>query len=195
MTAIRFWTGVAVVSLALVAAMFVSSWLQPVRALASGQWSGGWWSGGPTAGWWGSERGFGPWHAGGGFQWLPELAELRDLPAGERFSHFRGVQVTLTDRNHQPFTITVTPGTATAVSATSLTLAANDGTTQTFALDSQTAIRAKGARPGDTAAQSGINPNDQVIVVTRSGSSTARAVMAVGPNGAGFGPFGHWSTR
>ena len=61
----------------------------------------------------------GPWHAGGprGGGWnhdaIPsEIAGLADVPADQRFSHFRGARVQLTDKNNQPLNVEVTPGTA-----------------------------------------------------------------------------------
>lgn len=176
MTSVRLWIGIGLISLGAVALIVGGGGLLAGRAFAGGLW------GGPWAG--------GPWHAGGGFQLPPELAELRDLPAGERFTHFRGVQVTLTDRDNHPYTLTVTPGTATAVSATSLTLAANDGTTRTFTVDAQTMIHAQSSR-GANATAPAIAQNDQVVVVTRDNGPVARAVIAIGPNGPGFGPFSH----
>jgi hypothetical protein len=75
-----------------------------------------------------SPFGFGPDWAGGwhGGAWdrsaiPPEFAGLADVPAGERFSHFRGVQVSLTDKDNKPLTVQVTPGTATTASPTSVT--------------------------------------------------------------------------
>src|SRR5579859_4015492 len=64
---------------------------------------------------------------GGGLP--PELASLKDVPAGERFAHFKGVQANLTDKDGKPLVISVTPGVASNVSANSLTIAGNDGAT------------------------------------------------------------------
>ena len=155
----RFPLAVAVTSLVLVVAVFGVAGLLVGNALASGPWTG--------------------WHGDHGFQLPPQLAGLRDVPAADRFRHFRGVQVNLTDKDNQPLNLTVTPGTATASSPTSLTIAGNDGSTRTFNLNDQTAIRGKSA----------IAPNDQVVVVTLNNSTTATAVMTgdFGPRG----PFGH----
>jgi hypothetical protein len=155
----RFPLAVAVTSIVLVVGVFGVAGLLVGNALASGPWTG--------------------WHDGHDFQLPPQLAGLRDVPAGERFSHFRGVQVSLTDKDNKPLNVTVTPGTATATSPTSLTIAGNDGSTRTFSLNDQTAIRGKSA----------IAPNDHVVVVTLDNSTTATAVMAgdFGPRG----PFGH----
>ena len=49
-------------------------------------------------------------HAGGDWVNLPpELSGLRDIPATDRFAHFRGVQVNLTDKDNHPLTVSVTP--------------------------------------------------------------------------------------
>lgn len=103
----------------------------------------------------GNALAFGPgaWLAGGGGGrdgWQPnalppELAGLVDVPAGERFAHFQGVRVQLTDKDNKPLTVEVTPGTVTSVTATSLTLAANDGTSHTYTLDDKTVVRGKAA--------------------------------------------------
>ena len=66
------------------------------------------------------------------------------MPAGERFSHFRGVQVRLTDKDNKPLNVEVVPGTATAVTQSSLTMIANDGASGTFTLDDTTAIHDAG---------------------------------------------------
>src|SRR5262249_47414409 len=117
----------------------------------------------------------GPWAT----QWPAELQGLGNIPAGERFDHFKGATVNLTDANGQPLAVTLAPGTVTAVNAGSLTLAANDGSTHTYTLTDATMTRDKAA-PTAT---------EQVAVVTLNGSSTATAVMAV-PAG-GFGPHAH----
>jgi hypothetical protein len=131
---------------------------------------GGPWGGGP------------PWTHGGEGPWKdlpPELAGLRDLPAGERFAHFKGVRVNLTDKENRPLAIDVVPGKVTAADAGSVTLAANDGSTRTFTLDAKTKVRKAPAA------------NDQAVVVTINGAANAAAVMVVGPDGfggPGFGP-------
>ena len=137
--------------------------------------------------------GFGPWGGHGG-PWgsadavLPqELRDLHNLPPAERFKHFTGVQVSLKDANNQPVTIQVTPGTVSSASATSLTLAANDGTTKTFTLTGQSLIR---SRPTDNNPNNSpsLEPGDMVVVITRNGETTARAVFD--GNKDGFGPMG-----
>jgi hypothetical protein len=114
------------------------------------------------------------------------------VPPAERFSHFIGVQVNLTDRDGQPLDLTLTPGTVTAASATSLSVAANDGAARTFGLDAQTAIRGPRAQAGGTTTPPGIAQGDKVVVVTLNNSGTATAVWA--GNFDGWGPgraFGH----
>jgi hypothetical protein len=128
-----------------------------------------------------------PWQAGGlhgGDAWQgkplpPEIAGLADVPAAERFGHFRGVQVQLTDKDNHPVRVDVTPGTVTAVSATSLTIDGNDGASHTYALDDKTMQRGQAAKQ-----------NDHVLVASLNGSPTATAVLSF--DGAGFGPRGMW---
>lgn len=128
----------------------------------------------------------GPW--GGADLVLPqELRDLHNLPPAERFKHFTGVQVGLKDANNQPVTIQVTPGTVSAAGATSLTLAANDGTTKTFTLTGQTVIRGRPTE-GNPNNSPNLESGDLVVVITRNGEATARAVFD--GNKDGFGPMG-----
>jgi len=174
----RFPIAVAVTSLALVAALIGAGGLLVSNALAFGPFAAagpGHWSGGAD-GWQGSKL-------------PPELSGLTNVPAGERFSHFRGVRVQLTDKDNKPLTVEVTPGTATTVSSTSLTIAGNDGSTHTYTLDDKTIIRGKSDTRGTTPT---LHQNDQLVVATLNNSTTATAVMAVDPSGFGpHGPFRH----
>jgi hypothetical protein len=170
----QFAIGVGVTSLVLVIALVATGGVLVGRAFAGGLWAGA--------------TGFSPWSGGHGpgpgFNLPPELENLRDIPADQRFGHFKGVQVALTDKDGRPINVSVTPGTASAVSATSLTLAANDGTSKTFTLDDHTAIKGQ-----SRAAANAIGQGDQVVVVTLNGSATATAVMSLPTSG----PFNHWS--
>jgi hypothetical protein len=187
---LRFPIAVALTSLGLVALLVVAGGLLVSSALARGPWVGGgfgpWWRAGAGAPWAG---GHGPW-AGAA---LPApLAGLRDVPAAERFEHFKGVQATLTDKDGQPLAVTLTPGTATSASATSLTVAANDGSPHTFALDAQTAIRGGHAQGGSPASPPTIAQGDKLVVLTINGSDTAAAVWTGSFGGWGpGGPFAH----
>jgi hypothetical protein len=107
------------------------------------------------------------WHGGdhAGFTLPPELASLKDVPADQRFSHFKGVTVNLTDKDGKPVQITVTPGVASAVSATSITLNGNDGASHTYAVDNDTFKR---GTPSN---------GDDVVVVTLNNGTTARALI------------------
>jgi hypothetical protein len=124
----------------------------------------------------------GAWHAGNAWQAnaLPaELSGLADVPANERFGHFRGVQVQLTDKDNRPVRVDVTAGTVTAISSTSLTIQGNDGAAHSYSLDDRTIQRGQAAKQ-----------NDRVVVATLDGSPTATAVF--GFAGDGFGPRGSW---
>jgi hypothetical protein len=185
----RFPIAVAATSLALVVAIGAIGALTVRSALANAPWVGGVGFGGPGFG----GPGFGGHGFGGpGFELPPELQGLHDLPPAERFAHFTGVQLSLKDKDNKPFTVTVTPGTATAVSATSLTLAANDGTTKTFTLDSNTMIRGKPVQGGAQATQSSpaLANGDLMVVVTLNNSTTARAIMNGGKEGFGSRAWG-----
>src|SRR6266511_4218333 len=160
----RFPIAVAVTSLALVVGLVVAGGVVASNVLAFGPpWRGGW----------GAHDGF-----SSGFAMPPELAGLRDIAPDQRFSHFKGAQARLTDRDGQPLTVEVTPGTATSVSPTSLTIAANDGSTHTFSLNDQTVTHGKHAP----------TQNDQVVVLTMNSSTTAHGVLVM--SGDGVGPWG-----
>jgi hypothetical protein len=123
-----------------------------------------------------------PWHNGGWDRCTipPELAGLADVPADQRFAHFRGVQVQLTDKDNRPVRVDVVPGTVSSVSSSSLTIAGNDGATHTYTLDDK--MMQRGSAP---------KQNDKVVVATLNGSSTATAVFAM--SGNDFGPRGPWA--
>jgi hypothetical protein len=178
----RFPIAVALTSLGLVAVLFIGGGLLVRSALAFGPWSHG---------------GFGPPWARGDSAWAmhavpAELAGLRDLPAGERFTHFKSAQLTLTDQNNQPVVVGVTPGTATAVDGASLTVATNDGPSRTFTLDGQTVMAGPRAFGSTQSGQATVNPGDKLVVVTLNGSATAHAVWSVNPDQWDHhGPFAH----
>lgn len=160
----RFPIAVAATSLVLVFGLVLVGGLLARSALAGGPpWAGGGWGGH-----------FGPNH---GFTLPPELAQLHDLPADQRFSHFKGAQIRLSDRDGQPLAIDVTPGVATSVSPTSLILAENAGATRSFTLSDQTVVRGKQA----------VAQGDKVIVVTLNGGSTAHAMVVMSES---FAPWG-----
>jgi hypothetical protein len=125
----------------------------------------------------------GAWGRGDHGAWAsqlpPEVRGLADIPAADRFDHFKGVTVNLTDKNNQSLAVTVTPGTVTAISSNSLSLAANDGSTRTYTLDANTIEKDKRAPLA----------NQKAVVVTLNGSTTAAAVFSAPPQGAG--PHGH----
>jgi hypothetical protein len=158
MTWVKFSVAVVLTSAALVVAVFASGAFMVGNVLASGaqmaQFRGG---------------------PGGGWNMPPELANLKDVPADQRFSHFKGVQANLTDKDGKPIAISVTPGVATAVSATSLTINGNDGVSHTYALDAQTMTHGKTLATGE-----------DVVVLTFNNSTTARGVF-----GASSADWGH----
>ena len=142
--------------------------------------------------------GFGPFGGGFGPQAIPpEFQGLEQLSPAERFKHFSGAQLNLLDKDNKPVAINVTPGTVNAVSATSLTLAANDGSSKTFTLDDKSVIRGKPdtTTPGNRPAAVTLKQGDMVVVITKNGENLARFVMSSGTEGfgparGGRGPFG-----
>ena len=186
MRGLRFALAVLGTSLLLVLGIGVAGYWTVSTALAQGWGPFGGRVGGPFAG-----------HA-----IPPELQGLEQLPPAERFKHFGGAQISLKDKDNKPLTINVTPGTVNAVSATSLTLAANDGSTKTFTLDDQTVIRGKPdtSTPGNRPAATTLKQGDLVAVVTKNAETTAKFVMSGGAEGfgprGGHGPWGGpWGAR
>ena len=140
-------------------------------------------------------QGFGPFGGpfGGpfvGHALPPELQGMEQLPPAERFKHFNGAQIALKDKDNNPLTVNVTPGSVSAVSATSLTLAANDGTSKTYTLDDKTIIRGKpdASTPGNRPPATNLKQGDLVVVVAKNNETTAKFVMSGGAEG--FGPRG-----
>ena len=114
-----------------------------------------------------------PWGAAGGPPWA----------RGEGFPFPR--------LDGPPFTVAVTPGTVTAASATSLTIAANDGSSRAFALDDKTAIHGQAARSVDQAQPRTLAAGDKVVVVVLDNAPAATAVLAgVDGSHAGGPPWG-----
>jgi hypothetical protein len=120
----------------------------------------------------------------------PEIQGLEQLSPADRFKHFSGAQIALKDKDNQPITVNVTPGTVNAVSSTSLTLAGNDGSTKTYALDGNTVIRGKpdATTPGNRPAATNLKQGDLVVVITKNNETAAKFIMSGGAEG--FGPRG-----
>ncbi len=100
------------------------------------------------------------------------------------------------DENNQALTIRVIPGKVTAASATRLSIAANDGSVQSFTINDQTMIHSKttsNATPTSTpASPSTISNGDDVIVVTLNNSNIAMAIVDGGPSGFALPGPGGW---
>ena len=184
MKRLKFLIAVAITSLVLVAAVGAFAVLTlPIGALAA--------QGVMASAPWAGHAGFGPPGFGGpGFKLPPELRGLIDLPPAERFAHFAGVQVRLKDKDNRPLTVSIVPGTATAIDAKSLTIAANDGSTKTFTLNDDTIVPRKPTRGSPQATQPNLANGDQVVVVRLNDDAIARAVINCGKDGFGPGGFG-----
>ncbi len=186
MRALKFAVAVGVTSVVLVAALGLVGVLVFRSAVANAAGIGGppWMAGAAMA------QGFG----GQGIQLPSSLQGLKDVPPDQLFGHFGGVQVNLKDKNNNPITIAVTPGTVTAASAAGLTIDANDGTSKSFTLDANTAVREKSSQGSGQSAQPALTNGDKVVVVTASGEPAAMAVIDGGKNGftpgQGAGPWG-----
>ncbi len=193
-----FWFGMAAGAALLVVVALIAISVSPGPRVLASSLSGN----GPVGGLpWAHMGQHGGWPgSGAGFTLPPELQGLITIPADQRFSHLEGVQVNLKDQNNQPLVIHVIPGKVTASNATSLTIAANSGETQTFTLNSQTIIHAGAAGPAPTGtpaaapSAASLKNGDSVVVVTLNNSDTATAVIDGGPAGfAGSGHGGWWN--
>jgi hypothetical protein len=102
---------------------------------------------------------------------LPPELRLKDIPAADRFAHFKGIEANLTDKDGKPLSVTVTPGVASNVSSSSITLNGNDGVSHTYTLDAQTMTHGKALAQGE-----------DVVVVTLNNGSNATAVIGADPS-------------
>lgn len=81
-------------------------------------------------------RGFpGPWRGHWGLGLLQP--ELEGIPVEERFSHYMGADVRITDKDGSTHTLEFIPGTLKAVSGDQLTLLTNEGGQLTFTITSE----------------------------------------------------------
>lgn len=104
----------------------------------------------------------------------PELAFLAQIPPEERFSHFRGGSMTLTDQNGNEVVVNVVPGTVSSVFSDRIVITPNgETTTREFAITSDTVIHAMPDRGTLQAVTSG----DQVVVMTVGEDDDAAAIM------------------
>jgi hypothetical protein len=172
-----FWFPVAVLATSIVLVAALVAFAVPPVGIALASTIG---VGGPssTAPWQG-----GPWGSGSHFTMPSELQGLADVPADQRFAHFIGVQLNLKNKDNQPVTVNVTPGTVTTASASGLTLAANDGTTKTYVLNAKTMMHGTSPSASGPTSATTLANGDNVIVVTLDNSTTVMAVIDGGPHG------------
>ena len=112
----------------------------------------------------------------------PILEDLEGIPADERFEHFLGWEMKLTDKDGQPYTIQATPGVVVSVTESSLIITPNDlEASTTFTVNGDTLIR-KGRR---MVGLEELEAGDRVVVITRGGSESAKLIL-VGCGAAGF---------
>lgn len=110
--------------------------------------------------------------------WLPDLPGLEDLkgiPSGEAFEHFRGGRFTFADRDGKEVVVNLTPGRVTAVAGDGVTIDVNGSEGErTFKVDDETVVRPGGKRT------QGLAVDDQVVVVTTDDSETAALIVRAG---------------
>lgn len=105
---------------------------------------------------------------------LKEL-NLEGIQQGQLFDHFKGAQINLTDKDGNPVTVQIIPGTVASVSGSTLVLTPNDttkGTAVSFNVPDGTIIR-KGT---GAVALSVLATGDKVVVITIN--DQVKAVLA-----------------
>ncbi|MBI3969268.1 MAG: hypothetical protein HY329_26800 [Chloroflexi bacterium] len=112
----------------------------------------------------------------------PELQGLEDIPREQRFQHFKGAEIRLTDERNQPVSATITPGVINQASSSSVTITTNDGPSKTYSITAQTRMHYRGN-------VNQLQAGHKVVVVTLNGSTEARAILDAGTEG--FGPRWH----
>jgi len=113
------------------------------------------------------------------------IPALKGIPLRDAFGHFRGAQYSFTDREGNPVTVNVIPGTVTAVSSDSITITpTGQTTTRSFGITTDTHILARPPRGSITA----ITAGDHVFVVTQDQSMDALFILKP----MHFGMMGHF---
>ncbi len=141
-------------------------------------------------------------HGGFGFGGVPGLDPLQGVAADQRFSHLLGSQTTVLDANNNRVTYQTVPGRVTSVSATSLSIQANDTSrgTLTFTINADTRVLVGGQRPQATATTTTTTPSatptagprpkgsitdlragDNVVVVVDAANPSVAKAVAGGP--------------
>ncbi len=189
-----FWIGAAIAVTAIVLLAVLVTLSSPVPMVLANTLGGNGPFNGPP---WAQDWHGGGWGNGFGFTLPSELQGLASIPGDQRFSHLLGAQINLKDQNDQPLTINVIPGKVTASSATSLTIAANSGSTQSFTLNNRTMIHSRaGATPAPTGtpqASTALPKDSNVVVVTLNSSTVATAVLTGAPGSFAWPGPGGWS--
>lgn len=103
---------------------------------------------------------------------------LEGIPREELFDHFRGGQFMMTDREGNPFTVRITPGTVDSITDSTIAIIPNGRQTpESFNITSDTVVRGLPS-PGSLQA---IAVGDKVVVVTRDQSQDAVMIAEHGP--------------
>ncbi len=118
----------------------------------------------------GGYGGMGWMHEGYGDQLPPALAFLKDIPAEQRFDHFRDGSVTLTDQQGATRVLNFTPGTVQSVAADGVAVVPNGETmARTFNITTDTRVI---AMPNAGSVQA-VVAGDKVVVLTMDDSADA----------------------
>lgn len=103
---------------------------------------------------------------------------LEGISQDQLFDHFLGGQFNLTDRNNNPFTLKMTPGTVSSATNTSIVITPNGQTsTQTYNITGNTVVHGMPGRGTIDAIVAG----EKVVVVTRDSSMDAVFIAEKGP--------------
>jgi len=112
-------------------------------------------------------------HRGGMGFGIPNLAELKDIPAEQRFDHMLGGSFSITDKDGKKVTVRIIPAKVVSATDTEVVVTPNGGTSNsTFKITSDTKVSGKG---------SDLKAGNKVVVTAKEGSSDALAVHPAEP--------------
>lgn len=116
---------------------------------------------------------------------IPYLKELEGVPPQELFNHFLGLELNILDKNNQPATVRVVPGTVASTGTNSVSVTPNGSSTaQSFSVTGNTQIYV-GLRKSKL---EDIKAGDKVVVLVNKDSSDARGIFDLKTGSiAGFG--------
>ena len=105
---------------------------------------------------------------------IPKLKELEGVPPQELFNHFLGLELNILDKNNQPATVRVIPGTVASTGSNTISVTPNGSSTaQSLNVTGDTQIYI-GLRKGKL---EDVKAGDKVMVLANKDSSDARGIF------------------